>query len=85
MTKILASSITYRMIFKNSSVPCPSNELSNTSSNIIKLVETEFLKIIRYVIEDANIFVISHKSGMDDRFEKVIKFEKLKGFSRMVL
>tara|TARA_B100000902_G_scaffold299369_1_gene286823 strand:+ start:1340 stop:3055 length:1716 start_codon:yes stop_codon:yes gene_type:complete len=45
----------------------------------------EFLKIIRYVIEDANIFVISHKSGMDDRFEKVIKFEKLKGFSRMVL
>ena len=44
----------------------------------------EFLKIIRYVIEDANIFVISHKSGMDDRFEKVIKFEKLKGFSRMV-
>jgi len=45
----------------------------------------EFLKIIRYVIENANIFVISHKSGMDDRFEKVIKFEKLKGFSRMVL
>ena len=24
----------------------------------------EFLKIIRYVIEDANIFVISHKTGM---------------------
>ena len=45
----------------------------------------EFLKIIRYVIEDANIFVISHKGGMEDKFENVIRFEKLKGFSRMVL
>ncbi len=44
----------------------------------------EFLKIIRYVIEDANIFVISHKNGMEDKFENVLKFEKLKGFSRMV-
>ena len=44
----------------------------------------EFLKIIRYVIKDANIFVISHKNGMEDKFEKVIGFEKLKGFSRMV-
>ena len=44
----------------------------------------EFLKIIRYVIKDANIFVISHKTGMEDKFEKVIGFEKLKGFSRMV-
>ncbi len=44
----------------------------------------EFLKIIRYVIKDANIFVISHKNGMEDKFENVLKFEKLKGFSRMV-
>ncbi len=44
----------------------------------------EFLKIIRYVIKDANIFVISHKTGLEDRFESVIKFEKVKGFSRMV-
>ena len=44
----------------------------------------EFLKIIRFVVKDANIFVISHKSGMDDRFEDVIRFEKIKGFSRMV-
>jgi DNA repair exonuclease SbcCD ATPase subunit len=43
----------------------------------------EFLKIIRFVVKDANIFVISHKSGMDDRFEDVIRFEKIKGFSRM--
>jgi DNA repair exonuclease SbcCD ATPase subunit len=45
----------------------------------------EFLKIIRYVIKDANIFVISHKTGLEDKFENVIKFDKVKGFSRMVL
>ena len=44
----------------------------------------EFLKIIRYVIKDANIFVISHKTGMEDKFESMIKFEKVKGFSMMV-
>jgi len=44
----------------------------------------EFLKIIRYVIKDANIFVISHKTGLEDRFESVLRFEKVKGFSRMV-
>ena len=44
----------------------------------------EFLKIIRYVIKDANVFVISHKQGMDDRFENVLRYEKIKGFSRMV-
>ncbi len=44
----------------------------------------EFLKIIRYVIKDANIFVISHKSELHDKFENVIKFDKVKGFSRIV-
>jgi DNA repair exonuclease SbcCD ATPase subunit len=43
----------------------------------------EFLKIIRYVIKDANVFVISHKTGLEDRFENVVKFEKIKGFSRL--
>jgi len=43
----------------------------------------EFLKIIRYVIKDANIFVISHKTGLEDKFESVIKFSKVKGFSRI--
>jgi ABC-type transport system involved in cytochrome bd biosynthesis fused ATPase/permease subunit len=42
----------------------------------------EFLKIIRYVIKDANIFVISHKQDMLDKFESVLRFEKVKGFSR---
>ena len=44
----------------------------------------EFLKIIRYVIKDANIFVISHKTELHDKFESVIRFEKVKGFSRMM-
>jgi len=43
----------------------------------------EFLKIIRFVVKDANVFVISHKAGMDDRFGNVLKFEKIKGFSRL--
>jgi len=44
----------------------------------------EFLKIIKYVITDANIFVISHKNGMEDRFDSVLKFDKVKGFSSIV-
>jgi len=44
----------------------------------------EFLKIIKYVIKDANVFVISHKQALHDRFEGMIQFEKVKGFSRMV-
>ena len=44
----------------------------------------EFLKIIRYVIKDANIFVISHKTGLEDKFGEVIRFDKVKGFSRMI-
>ena len=44
----------------------------------------EFLKIIRFVIKDANIFVISHKESLHDKFADVIRFEKVKGFSRMI-
>ena len=41
----------------------------------------EFLKIIRYVIKDTNIFVISHKAGLEEKFESTLKFEKKSGFS----
>lgn len=44
----------------------------------------EFLKIIRYIIKDANIFVISHKTDLLDKFESVTKFDKVKGFSRKI-
>ena len=43
----------------------------------------EFLKIIRFVIKDANVFVISHKVDLHDKFNSVIRFEKIKGFSRV--
>jgi len=43
----------------------------------------EFLKIIRFVIKDANVFVISHKVDLHDKFNSVIRFEKVKGFSRI--
>ena len=42
----------------------------------------EFLKIIRYVIKDTNIFVISHKPEMHEKFESMIRFEKVKGFRK---
>ena len=44
----------------------------------------EFLRIIRYIVKDVNVFVISHKNGMEDKFEKVIRYEKVKGYSRIV-
>ena len=44
-----------------------------------------FTNIIRYAISDAHVFVISHKTDdLMDKFEKVIKFDKIKGFSKMV-
>tara|TARA_B100000965_G_scaffold21072_2_gene15895 strand:- start:7294 stop:9006 length:1713 start_codon:yes stop_codon:yes gene_type:complete len=43
----------------------------------------EFLKIIRFVIKDANIFVISHKEGLEDKFDDVLRFEKVGNFSRI--
>ena len=41
----------------------------------------EFLKIIRYVVKDTNVFVISHKTDLQDKFDSTIKFEKKNGFS----
>ena len=52
-------------------------------SSLDGLGTEDFLKIIRFIIKDANIFVISHKESLHDKFDQVIKFEKVKGFSRM--
>ena len=42
-----------------------------------------FTKIIKYVVSDANVFVISHKTDdLIDNFDKVIRFDKIKGFSK---
>ena len=44
-----------------------------------------FTKIIKYVVSDANVFVISHKTDeLIDKFDNIIKFDKIKGFSKKV-
>ena len=44
-----------------------------------------FTKIIKFMISNTNVFVISHKTDeLIDKFDKVIKFEKVKGFSKMI-
>ena len=44
----------------------------------------EFLKIITQLAGDTNVFVISHKGDqLFDKFHSVIKFEKIKNFSRI--
>jgi DNA repair exonuclease SbcCD ATPase subunit len=64
------------------------------SSNLLVLDETfdgsldstgmdELLKIIMNVTNDSNVFVISHKDQMVDKFSNVIRFEKVKNFSRI--
>jgi DNA repair exonuclease SbcCD ATPase subunit len=42
---------------------------------------SDFLKIIQYEITDCNIFVITHRENLMDKFQKVIKVEKLGNFS----
>ena len=43
-----------------------------------------FLKIIRELTSDTNVFIISHKGDtLLDKFHHIIKFEKVKSFSRM--
>ncbi len=44
----------------------------------------DFLRIIRGIDSDTNVFVISHKGDMlHDKFEKVLQFQKVKNFSKV--
>lgn len=43
----------------------------------------EFLKIVRFVIKDANVFIISHKNELFDKFNHSLEFKKVGGFSRL--
>lgn len=44
----------------------------------------EFLKIINEITADSNVFIISHKGdSLLDKFDSVIKFEKVKNFSQI--
>ena len=43
----------------------------------------DLLKIINYIIKDSNIFIISHRDGYDDKFERVIEVKKVNGFTKI--
>ena len=70
---------------------------NSTSTNLLVMDEImdssldnagteEFLKIINEITADSNVFIISHKGDqLYDKFDNVIKFEKVKNFSRMVI
>ena len=46
---------------------------------------TEYLMNILQMLENVNLFVISHKGDiLQDKFRSVIRFEKVKNFSRIV-
>ena len=69
---------------------------NSTSANLLLLDEVfdgsldsqgneELVKIIHTLTEGSNIFVISHKiDAYLDKFDRVLKFEKTKSFSRMI-
>lgn len=44
----------------------------------------EFLRLLAKLTSDTSVIIISHKGDqLQERFDRVIKFEKVKGFSRM--
>ena len=47
---------------------------------------TEYLMQILHMLEDVNLFVISHKGDiLQDKFRNLIRFEKVNNFSRIVI
>ena len=45
----------------------------------------DFLKILHTVSDNTNVFVISHKTDdFIDQFDRVVKFDKVKGFSKLI-
>jgi len=43
----------------------------------------DLLKILQNISKDSNVFVISHRDSLHDKFENTIKFAKTKSFSRI--
>lgn len=67
---------------------------NSTNVNLLILDETfdssldsygadDFLKIIRYTVKDSNIFVISHREGVQEKFENILEFQKIGNFSHL--
>ena len=59
--------------------------LDETFDSSLDTNGTEELMKLLYLLEDVNLFVISHKGDiLQDKFMNVIRFEKVKNFSRIV-
>lgn len=59
--------------------------LDETFDSSLDTNGTEELMKLLHMLEDVNLFVISHKGDiLQDKFMNVIRFEKIKSFSRMV-
>jgi DNA repair exonuclease SbcCD ATPase subunit len=59
--------------------------LDETFDSSLDANGTEELMKLLHVLEDVNLFVISHKGDiLQDKFANVIRFEKIKNFSRIV-
>jgi ABC-type transport system involved in cytochrome bd biosynthesis fused ATPase/permease subunit len=43
----------------------------------------DLLKILQNISKDSNVFIISHRDTLHDKFENTIKFVKTKSFSRI--
>ena len=44
----------------------------------------EFLKLLNELTSDTNVYIISHKGDtLIDKFQNIIRFEKVKSFSRI--
>jgi DNA repair exonuclease SbcCD ATPase subunit len=68
---------------------------NSTNTNLLILDEvfdssldangTEYLMNLLHILEDVNLFVISHKGDiLQDKFRNVIRFDKVNNFSRIV-
>ena len=75
----------HEMASKRSRKSSDKEEAEGVDSSLDGFGTEYFSKIIKYVISGANVFVISHKTeDLIDNFDQVIKFDKLKGFSKKI-
>jgi ABC-type bacteriocin/lantibiotic exporter with double-glycine peptidase domain len=52
-------------------------------SSLDSTATDELSYILRTFTDDVNLFIISHREHMTDKFNRVLKFKKTKNFSKM--
>jgi energy-coupling factor transporter ATP-binding protein EcfA2 len=59
--------------------------LDETFDSSLDANGTEYLMNILHMLEGVNLFVISHKGDvLQDKFANVVRFEKVKNFSKVI-